>query len=987
MEIDEKDNQIHSKDKIHNSFKKYFLETLGEIPEYFKNYSIPNKDSNIKRYLNQNIENKEILELLPLNIINSDNFIEPYSNFLNLIHKKPNKISHFTHFEQNEIQVLLLQNFINLANEKIDKYLDSEEKDNFTNNHLIKINNIIKDNPELIGYIYILKWLQKIIVLSYEDYNEDESIYKIINNKNPISGEKNDPIVLEQKCLSNNEEYNNLMDQFIYYLFKGNLYECQLMCEKRQIEEFGNIFGGGCPLFDRIISTENDYNYFDKDLMPPSMINKDYKEFSDFIDDKNFDSNDNDKNIYGNSLYILWFKVMYENADFTKNNTPLNKIFRLISGNPKNFKLTNNNVYEYLYINILNLLHSKIFFELTQNPKHKMVQYHYIESETFKEISQVIKNEGRNIFNIIDSIFQNINYSLLSRKYPFLWLELSFIKLFFYKIQIKDSLKDNYNEIYAKYYFDTIKEIINKMEKENDSFNENFDEIINNEREFNYLNLSKKEIQIHEFYDMINTCLYRAFFSSLTTFFSIEKDFLNLMVENDNENNLKEKIEKIFNLFDNIYCKYIKKIINLNNENLDFDSFIYITTYMFNIKSIISVLTDISHYINTNEKYQDFIISLRNHYDGIIFNGEKLSSYIIKIITNNSNLLNITENQNNNYNNIDDALNYYVELKIDNNYIEELSDDDKYKINQILCLFEQTENKKLNKDTSYSYLLKLFIKFLVNYKYKEAYELKYQLKDYLYDEDCPTDELILEKISEIKKEIDKINSNTEADNIQFFTILLNRYLFIIILHCFFEYANKIIIPYLKIKDANINLAKNDKQELNKNAIDFIYEKIFNLNKLIKIIIGNEIIYNYSINYFGEETKNEYIKLLGDWAFQGIKWVSDIFKMGIIDKNQYDSLSCILEEIIYNKEMMKSDYLMNGFEENDIFSSDDIIIKKEKKLIEIMNQSQQKKVIDLLYQMSKINKPYLNEVLDNDLINSLNENKNTIIQELDFDFDD
>ena len=74
-----------------------------------------------------------------------------------------------------------------------------------------------------------------------------------------------------------------------------------------------------------------------------------------------------------------------------------------------------------------------------------MVQYHYIESETFKEISQIITNDGRNINTILDSIVQNNNYSLLSKKDPFLWLELSFIKLFFIKIQIKENIKNNKN--------------------------------------------------------------------------------------------------------------------------------------------------------------------------------------------------------------------------------------------------------------------------------------------------------------------------------------------------------------------------------------------------------------------------------------------------------------------------------------------------------------------------------------------------------------
>ena len=1001
MELPESNNKFNilNQERIQNSFRDYFLSIFKEIPEYFNLYTIEKQDKNL-RYLNDaNIENKKLLELSPIKEIDPDNFIDQYSNYINLIHKKPNKIPHFTNFEKSEIKLLNLLKFTHLANKKIDKYLNLENNDHFTNNHLVKINNIIKSNPDLIGYIYILKWLQKIITLSYDDYNEDESIYNIINNRRQINGvEKDDPIALEEKCTSNNdEEYNNLMKQFSYCLFKGNIYECQLMCEQRKIEEFGNIFSGGCPLFDKIISNENDFINFDNDLISPSMFNKEYKKFIEFKDEGNYDNNEKENNIYGNSLYILWFKVMYENANYTKNNTLLNYLFRLISGNYNNYELNINNIYEYLYINILNLLHSKIFFELTQNPKNKMIQYHYIESETFKEISQTITNDGRNINNIIDSIIQNNNYPLLLKNNPFLWLELSFIKLFFIKIQIKENIKnnkkENNNELFTK-YFEILNNMINRMKKGNDSLNIEYNEIINNEREFNYSSLNNRKIQTREFYDMVNLCLYRAYFSSLTTFYSIEKDFIDLMVNNDNGINLKEKIEQIYILFDQVYCDYIKQIINLNNEDLDFDLIIYITTYMFNIKSIIFILTEISHYIKSNQKYQEFITFLKALYGNYIYNGENLSIFITKVITDNSNLL--LGNENNNFNSIDDALNYYIQLKMEsiqnnNNMIEELSDSDKYKINQILCLFKQTENKQLNKDTSYSYLLKLFIKFLNNYKYKEAYELKYQLKDYIYDEDAPIDELIVEKISGIEEQINKINSLTDSDEIQFHTILTSRYLFIVILDCFYFYANKIIIPYNKFKNKNsnknINLEKKYKEELSQNMTIFIKKKIFILNKLIKLIIGNEIFFNYTLNYYGEDTKNEYKKLLADWAFQGMKWICNIFNMNIIDRNKYDSLDFILDDVVYNKDMIHQYYLMDGFNFNNAFDSDSIINKKEKKLFDIMNNEQKKLIIGFIYQMAKINRPYLTDILDDSLVKKIKENKKQIIYEVDFDFDE
>lgn len=1003
MEVEKSENQIffqnnqNPSDHIQNSFGEYFLAIQKEIPDYFKNFSIQKNETNIRRYLNANTENKSLLELLPINIINPELFIDQYCEYINFIHKKPNKIPHFTNFEQNEIQLLYLLHNTHLANEKIEKY--SKYGDTYTNNHLVKINNIIKDNADLIGYVYILKWLQKVISLQYDDYNEDEKIYKIINSKEAFKGETSDPIVMEEKCQSGNDaEYNDLMQQFIYCLFKGNITKCQKMCEQRKIEEFGSIFSGGCPLFDRVIASDVDYTNFDKDLLSPSMINKEYDDFTELLDGNDINP---DKNIFGNSLYILWLKVMYENADLTQNNTLLNNLFRFISGNYKDYELKIDNIYEYLYINVLNLLHSKLFYELTQNQNHKMVQYHYIESESFKEISQVINNGGRTIFNIIDSIIQNNNYEFLSKKHPFLWLELCFIKLFFIKIQIKENIKNNIenDELFNK-YFDGLYAIINKMKKGNDSLNLEYDEIINNEREFNYSTLNNRKMQAREFYDMINVCLYRAFFSTLTTFYSIENNFIDFLVKNNDLNQSEQIIEEIYNLFDDVFCNYIKQIIKLD-DNLDFDMITYIVAYMFNYKSIIFILTEVSHYINSNEKYQQFIISIKNCFEDILHSGESLSILIIRKITNNSNLLKITDNQKHNFTCIDDALNYYVQIKIDNilndnNILEELSDNDKYKINQILCLFDQTENKKLNQDTSYSYLLKLFIKFLINYKYKEAYELKFQLNDYIYDQDAVNDELIIEKIAGIGKQIDKINDITDADDIQFYTILTSRYLFIIILDCFYYYANKIIIPYKEINKSNKkiknakkfkNLYNKEKEQLNQNVIEFITEKLFNLNKFIKIIITNEIFFNYNLNYYGEESKNEYRKLLGDWSFQSIKWICDIFNMGLIDRNNYDSLNYVLNEVILNKDDLNKFYLENEFNVNNIFTKDNILENKEKKLFEIMSKEQQQKVVELLYQMAKINKPYLDEVLDDELDKKLIQENKMVIQELDFDFEE
>lgn len=53
----------------------------------------------------------------------------------------------------------------------------------------------------------------------------------------------------------------------------------------------------------------------------------------------------------------------------------------------------------------------------------------------------------------------------------------------------------------------------------------------------------------------------------------------------------------------------------------------------------------------------------------------------------------------------------------------------------------------------------------------------------------------------------------------------------------------------------------------------------------------------------------------------------------------------------------------------------------------MSKEQQQKIVGLLYQMAKINKPYLDEVLDDELDKKLIQENKMVIQELDFDFEE
>ena len=171
-------------------------------------------------------------------------------------------------------------------------------------------------------------------------------------------------------------------------------------------------------------------------------------------------------------------------------------------------------------------------------------------------------------------------------------------------------------------------------------------------------------------------------------------------------------------------------------------------------------------------------------------------------------------------------------------------------------------------------------------------------------------------------------------------------------------------------------------ELGLNALQFITKKINILNKFIKKIIQNELFYNYTVNYFGEDTKNDFIKLIGDWAFQSIKWVCDIFKMGLVDRTKNDSLHNIYNNMIYDKEIIDANYFLKG-----VLANDDIINnenRREKIIFEIMNKAQRQKIVEMIYYMAKINRNYLKETFDDKFIKELNDEKNMIIQDLEFD---
>ena len=87
-------------------------------------------------------------------------------------------------------------------------------------------------------------------------------------------------------------------------------------------------------------------------------------------------------------------------------------------------------------------------------------------------------------------------------------------------------------------------------------------------------------------------------------------------------------------------------------------------------------------------------------------------------------------------------------------------------------------------------------------------------------------------------------------------------------------------------------------------------------------------------------------------------------------------------MIYDKEIIDANYFLKG-----VLANDDIINnenRREKIIFEIMNKAQRQKIVEMIYYMAKINRNYLKETFDDKFIKELNDEKNMIIQDLEFD---
>lgn len=950
------------------SNNQFFLSfnNQNEIPSLINNSLNENKNEFSEQFLKHLLDYKNII--LENSIENengtSKKKIEPehfFQNYIEEINNKntiPNRNKLLFPYEQSEIRLLKLFENLSYANNRYEYYLrNPNEKINETNSELIIVNETIKNSPTLISYIYLLNWLQK-IKQNYFNYLSTE--------KNPLLEKKQFEInpkinynekgfdQLNQTEKEKDDNYINFINQITCLIMSDNLFNSQNRIEERNQYYLSSILEGGLPLHDFSIEKIN-FDKFDIDLIPPYMKNHEF--FENIVKRKNDPLllNNYDNIIIGNNNWILWLFTLYDSCNDNSIHTQFNLLSRLLSGNFNNYYINSQNFDEFLFIKIMNLLNCELLDKIYNNNNNKYINYHFSATNRVNINDLIGSRNGKNIFDVINEIRTSEEYNNLIQKNFSFELELYIIELHFLKIENK---YNNDNKIFEN-IINFFNRIYIQIEKDNFPIylNEN-----KNDVEIN--SLEEKNRKTSSIRKLLKITYLKILFSTLISFYDL---FIEYFQPNLNQNYLNE----LQNNYDNIIGQYFNHLTKIT-RNPTF--LIYLFSYMLNFNTIIYYLSNYAKTIEFESFYSNFIEEINKY-----FQNEK--QYLHKSIAEGTDLFNFRNLENKT---IDLAINEYVKNQLEGkNYI--ISNENSLKINQMKNLFY--EQKDLNEDLIQQYHLKLCVKFIYNQCYQEAKEIlknitakkyenqKEQLKIYEYDI-----ERLYEQIMNKKLIIDEFNEYKYKDAIELSTIL-----FQIIVDCFLDYSQ---IEYEILKSKSILQNQSFKERL----YNFIEKKLIPLNTFIKWIIQNNELMNYYSNFYGSVIFSQnFLKILFDWGFQSIKLIIYLFTKRYIlfDQSKYN------REIYYDGKVAHYIFPKNNNQKNSYFllaipyleNKNEIFPNQDYDFYTYLNNNYTLEIYQLLYNLAKINKNYLNSIFTKEIEDSLKKMKKEDIEELDFSIND
>ena len=938
-------SSLNNQNEIPSSLYNSMNENKNEFSEQFLNHLLDYKNT----ILQNSIENNNGT---PKKIINKEIFYENYINELISKNTMPNRNKFLFQYEQSEIRIIKLIENLSLSNMKYSYYLERpDQKIQKTNSELIKVNEIIKNSPTLISYIYILKWIQNIKenyfnYLSLEKNNLRDKEQFDLNGK--INFQEKGFDQLNQTQNEKDINYINFINQITCLIMSNDLYNTQNKIDERKQYYLSSILEGGLPLHDFSLEAI-DLQKFDIDLIPLYMKNLEFNEF--IIKTKNNPILINlEDYVIGNNNWVLWLYTLFDSCNDKTIHTQFNLLSRLLSGNFNNYNINSQNFDEFLFIKIMNLLNCELLETMFKKNDDKYINYHFNSYDKENVNYLISSRNGKTIFDVIHEIRSSEEYNFLIQKNFSVELELSIIELHFLQIENKYNNNNN-NKIYES-ILNFLNRLNNQIEKDNFPIYFN-----NNKQEIKINTLEEKNRKTSSIIKLLKITYLKILFSFLISFHDLFSDYFK---QDLNPNYLNE----LQNSYDNILGQFFNYLTKITREP---SNLIYIFTYMLNFNNIIYYLSNYAKTIEFESYYPNFINEIN-----AFFKNEK--QYLHKSIAEETDLFKF---KNNEKKTIDFAINEYVQNKLSGKSYNP-SKENLIKINQINNLFKEQED--LNGDLNQQYHLKLCVKFISNQCYHEAKEI---LQKIMTREKLTENQRIANFDYETNKIYDKISdriNNKEFIEYQYKDIIkLSINLMQMIIDCFFDYCQ---IEYEITKVGGGNQIESFKERIYR----LIEMKLISLNTFIKSIINDNELINYYSTFYGPVifTQN-FLKILFDWGFQSIKLIVYCFtKRFVLIENKY-----IIRKIQYENGIAKYIYSNNN-DTNEFFllalptlNNIEQLYGQDFGFYNYLNNNYTLEIYQLLYSIAKINKEYLSSIFTNELQDTLKKMKKEDIEQLDF----
>jgi hypothetical protein len=819
-------------------------------------------------------------------------------NLEDILKKQGNPFLKFSYYQ--EYRILSLIDCLEKSKKKIfpkddiEVVMNKMKIDQTDNNYsstsqIILVNNIVKNNSELITSCYLLEWLQRI-------YSKEEFSREMIKERPNFTNSKQfHPDMLNSQGFNlkkdDMDNFVKLLDILTIMVRQGKLEEAQIMAEYYDQSFLSAMLSGGLAMNDLLLDGFGSLSKVDWDLFPPFMKNKEFYEIKEKanpdamqVDFHSSQLSDNKKysnlqylpdSVIGNPDWPLWLSSVYEGCNLTyEKRTPgKDKIFdqvrllrTFISGNV-DFVPEINNVYDTLYVYCLALLNSKILIEYGRNvvDENHFLDYHFNQKENMNKqmYSNILSKTRENSLYEMLELIKTDNLFKQSKQYD-LFIELEFMFISLYLIEQR-----NPND--KLFYLDFFEKILNHILKLFEN-NEEFERCISEhyKRCKNNVNPNMTQNVIserdEENVSLIKLNYFKIIFEILVNFYSNNQ--YRFYIHDQLSPNEEKKLEDIATKYDYLISLYFDQMSNfiLRRPNIKAKptNLVYILGYCLDELSVQRNLISLAKKLDglDNENFKSLYSEIEKHF-------YEYREVLISVVANGTHIY------------VQDETTIPIDfiLQRDITKDHQISLDDKNRIEQVRNLFLEGN---LENFTKIKHMLKLCIKFLANKKFHESSELEHEFRhetniynilgpDFSKKNKIETKEWEFLDILEKIKNLNAILQNHKGlyfENLAIFYLVL---VIKIINNCYTDF-----LDFCKfIKNQNeVNTTHKDNLIREKICTIFKNFKMFYQSAKIYVLLPelNEMI----LNFFNNEIYKNFLQIISDWIYQVLKWTTDLY---------------------------------------------------------------------------------------------------------------